>query len=115
MVGTDGRISLFAGKDSKCNCQESSCNCFNANNNLAVHSQFRFISGLASTPDGSLHICDQTNYRIRTIKNQIPRINAAQQYEVHSPETRETYVFNRFGLHMATRSIATKESILTFA
>ena len=115
VVGTDGRIGLFAGKDSKCNCQESSCNCFNANNNLAVHSQFRFISGLASTPDGSLHICDQTNYRIRTIKNQIPRINAAQQYEVHSPETRETYVFNRFGLHMATRSIATKESIFTFA
>ena len=115
VVGTDGRISVFAGKDSKCNCQESSCDCFNANNNLAVHSLFRFISGLAVTPDGSLHICDQTNYRIRTIKNRIPDINTDQQYEVHSPETGETYVFNRFGLHMATNSIATKENIFKFS
>ena len=115
VVGTDGRISVFAGKDSKCNCQESSCDCFNANNNLAVHSLFKFISGLAVTPDGSLHICDQTNYRIRTIKNRIPHINPDQQYEVHSPETGETYVFNRFGLHMATRSIATKENIFQFS
>jgi len=115
VVGTDGRISLFAGKDSKCNCQETSCNCFNANNNLAIHSQFRFISGLTATPDGSIHICDQTNYRIRTIRNRIPNINADQQYEVHSPESQETYVFNRFGLHMATKSIATKEVLFIFA
>ena len=114
VVGTDGRISVSAGKDSKCNCQEPSCDCFNANNNLAVHSLFRFISGLAVTPDGSLHICDQTNYRIRTIKNRIPDINRDQQYEVHSPETGETFVFNRFGLHMATRSIATKEALFSF-
>ena len=115
VVGTDGRISLFAGKDSKCNCQESSCDCFNANNNLAIHSLFKFISGLTVTPDGSLHICDQTNYRIRTVKNRIPHINTEQQYQVHSPETGETYIFNRFGLHMATKSIATKEEIFQFS
>ena len=96
VVGTDGRISVAAGRDSKCNCEEPSCDCFNANNNLAVHSLFRFISGLAVSPDGSLHICDQTNYRVRTIQNRIPHINTDQQYEVHSPETGETYVFNRW-------------------
>ena len=115
VVGTDGRISVFAGKDSKCNCQESACDCFNANNHLAIHSLFRFISGIAVTPDGGVHVCDQTNYRIRTIKKRIPEIDANQMYEVHSPENQETYRFNKFGLHMETRNMATNKIQYTFA
>ena len=94
VVGTDGRIRVFAGKDSKCNCQEASCDCFaatgnNNNNNqlLAIHSLFRFISGLAVTPDGAVHVADQTNFRIRTIRQQIPEMDPAGVfYAVHSPE-----------------------------
>jgi len=114
-IGTNGRINIFAGKDSKCNCQESSCNCFDASNHLGMHSLFRYISGITISPDGAVHICDQTNYRIRTIKNRIPSMNHDQNYEVHSPESQETYIFNRFGLHIATRSISTHKNIYHFA
>ena len=116
-VGTDGRIGVFAGKDSRCNCQEPSCNCFNGGqtDHLATHSLFRFISGLAITPDGGVHVCDQTNYRVRTIRKRLPEADGQQMYHVHVPESQETYVFNRFGLHMETRNMATRETLLTFA
>ena len=114
VVGTDGRIGVFAGRDSKCNCQDAGCDCFNANNHLAVHSLFSFISGLAVTPDGGIHVIDQTNYRIRTIRKRIPEIDSRQMYEVHSPEHLETYIFNKFGLHIETLNIATKRKKFTF-
>ena len=114
VVGTDGRISVFAGRDSKCNCQDSACDCYNAKNHLAIHSLFSFISGIAVTPDGGIHVSDQTNYRIRTIKKRIPEIDSRQMYEVHSPEYQETYIFNKFGLHIETLNIATKKTKFTF-
>jgi hypothetical protein len=116
-VGSDGRIGVFAGKDSRCNCQEPACNCFNAGltDHLATHSLFRFISGLAVTPDGGVHVCDQTNFQLRTIRKKLPEADAQQMYQVHVPESQETYIFNRFGLHMETRNMATQETLLTFA
>ena len=36
-------------------------------------------------------------------------------YEVHSPENQETYRFNKFGLHMETRNMATNKLLYNFA
>ena len=58
-VSTDGRISFFAGRDSKCNCQDSECPCFEESILLASESIFGSISSLALNPDGAVVVADQ--------------------------------------------------------
>ncbi len=36
-------------------------------------------------------------------------------YQVYSPAHQETYIFNKFGLHMETLNMATRESVYKFA
>lgn len=45
----------------------------------------------------------------------IPEPTANREYEVYSPETQEMYVFNRFGLHIATKNILTGETTYQFS
>jgi YD repeat-containing protein len=52
---------------------------------------------------------------IRTIQKQTPGMDAGGNYQVHSPDHQETYIFNKFGLHMETRNMATKETVYKFA
>lgn len=63
VIGTDSKISHYAGAESKCNCLERGCDCFEADHFLASTSKFNTISSVAVTPDGILHIADQANYR----------------------------------------------------
>ena len=53
-VLTDGRIVPAAGKDSKCNCLDASCQCFQRDTYLATNVLFSAISGIAVTPDSTL-------------------------------------------------------------
>ena len=114
VVKTDGRIKHFAGKDSKCNCQESECPCFNDKVLLATDSVFASISGISVSPSGTFYISDRANRRVRAIRTSIPSLTGRQEYEVYSPETQEVYVFNRFGLHMETRSIPSSRMLYKF-
>jgi len=117
LITTNGRISHFAGAESKCNCLDPGCSCFEDDHYLAATAKFNTISAIAMTPDGSLHISDQGNYRLRTVQALIPTSTAptdSKVYEVYSPETQEIYVFNRFGQHVATKNIVTGERVYTF-
>merc|ERR1719361_3328270 len=115
MVSTDGRIHHFAGKDSKCNCQDKDCPCFDKNKLLATDSIFGSIRSIATSPDGNLYIADQANRRIRMVKTSIPGLTKNQEYEMYSPENQEVYIFNRFGLHIETRNIPSKKTIYRFS
>ncbi|QQP39609.1 Uncharacterized protein FKW44_020548, partial [Caligus rogercresseyi] len=114
-VGTDGRINLFAGKDSKCNCLEKTCDCFSEDNHLALETIFGSISSITAGPDDTLYIADQGNERLRKIQTSIPSMTIAKEYEVYSPITQELYIFNRFGLHTSTKYIPTKEILFQFS
>ncbi|XP_041973220.1 teneurin-m isoform X2 [Aricia agestis] len=114
LITTDGRISLFAGAESKCNCLEKGCDCFEADHFLASTSKFNTISALSVSPDGVLHIADQANYRIRSVMASIPDASGAREYEIYSPDTQESYVFNRFGQHVLTKNILTGENKYVF-
>lgn len=114
VIGTDGRISLYAGAESKCNCQDRGCDCFEAAHYLATAAKFKQISSIAVTPDGVLHIADQANYRIRSVMFSLPEASTSKEYEIYAPDTQEIYVFNRFGQHVNTRNILTGETKYTF-
>ncbi|KAI4462797.1 teneurin and n-acetylglucosamine-1-phosphodiester alpha-n-acetylglucosaminidase [Holotrichia oblita] len=109
VIGTDGKISPYAGAESKCNCLERGCDCFEADHFLASNSKFNTISTVAVSPDGHVHIGDQANYRIRSVMASIPDASSTREYEIFSPETQEIYIFNRFGQHIATKNILTGE------
>lgn len=114
VIGTDGKMSPFAGAESKCNCLERGCDCFEADHFLATNAKFNTISALACTPDGHVHIADQANYRIRSVISRIPEPGPSREYEIYAPDTQEIYIFNRFGQHIATRNILTGETSYTF-
>ncbi|KAK3862550.1 hypothetical protein Pcinc_031597 [Petrolisthes cinctipes] len=115
VIETDERIHDFAGTDSKCNCQDESCPCYNESHVLAATGVFSTISAIAVTPDGTVHVLDQGNLRIRSVTSSIPEPNAQRRYEIFYPETQEVYIFNRFGHHVETRSIPTGRTKYNFA
>ncbi|KAK5644102.1 hypothetical protein RI129_007947 [Pyrocoelia pectoralis] len=114
IIGTDGKIAPYAGAESKCNCLERGCDCFEADHYLASNSKFNTISAVAVSPDGIVHIGDQANYRIRSVMASIPDSSANREYEIFSPATQEIYIFNRFGQHIATKNILTGETNYLF-
>lgn len=114
VIGTDGKISLYAGAESKCNCLERGCDCFEADHFLASNAKFNTISAITISPDGNLHIGDQANYRIRSVMASIPDSSSSREYEIYSPETQEIYIFNRFGQHIVTKNIVTNENSYVF-
>ncbi|KAL7013311.1 hypothetical protein ACKWTF_015326 [Chironomus riparius] len=114
VVSTDGRISLYAGAESKCNCLERGCDCFTSDHHLATAAKFNTISALTVTPDSNVFIADQANYRVRSITSQIPA-SSSREYEIYNPETHEVYIFNRFGQHTATKNVLTGETYVTFS
>ncbi|KAJ8984541.1 hypothetical protein NQ317_006827 [Molorchus minor] len=114
IIGTDGKISPYAGAESKCNCLERGCDCFEADHFLASNAKFNTISAVTVSPDGHIHIGDQANYRIRSVMASIPDASISREYEIYSPETQEIYTFNRFGQHIATKNILTGESSYVF-
>ncbi|XP_022239152.1 teneurin-m-like isoform X2 [Limulus polyphemus] len=115
VVGSDGRISHFAGAELNCSCLEESCKCFDENNFLATTSKFNTISSITVTPDGILYISDQGNLRIRSISASLLQPNDFQEYEINFPQAQELYVFNRHGQHIATKNILTDKTVYTFS
>lgn len=114
VIGTDGKIVIFAGAESKCNCLERGCDCFEADHFLATSAKFNTIAALAVTPDGHVHIADQANYRVRSVMSSIPEASGSREYEIFAPDMQEIYIFNRFGQHIATKNIMTGETSYSF-
>ncbi|XP_026805650.1 teneurin-m isoform X3 [Rhopalosiphum maidis] len=114
VISTEGKISRFAGTESKCNCLDRGCDCYEEDHYLAATAKFNTISSITISPDGVIHVADQANYRIRSIMSRSPEATATREYEVYSPTTQELYVFNRFGQHITTRNILTGETSYQF-
>jgi hypothetical protein len=78
VIGTDSKISHYAGAESKCNCLDRGCDCFEEDHFLASTSKFNTISSVAVTPDGILHIADQANYRYIVVECSVLTILAIE-------------------------------------
>ncbi|XP_040567553.1 teneurin-m isoform X3 [Lepeophtheirus salmonis] len=109
-IGTDGKISFYAGKDSKCNCLDALCKCFDEDQYLASNAKFSWISSITVAPDGIIYIADQGNYRVRMVHSSVPsekRDIDGEIFEVPDSDLQEIYVFNKFGQHILTKDIMT--------
>ena len=118
LVTGDGRIVKYAGMDLDCSCMENNCECFNVDVNTALTSKMSAIPSITVTPDGSLHICDQGNLRIRSVHTSLPALDENHEYSITSSESLEVYIFNRYGQHLTTRSLSSgsnKKTIYTFS
>lgn len=116
MVTHDGHLIRYAGTNLKCSCMENNCDCFNSDVNLALNSKMSSIASITISPDGSLHLCDQGNVRIRSIIPSLPKPdNNNGDYEIISPETDEIYIFNRFGQHKTTKNMRSGKSNYNFS
>ncbi|GFO18355.1 teneurin-3 [Plakobranchus ocellatus] len=113
VVTTDGRIHHFAGAKSKCNCQMSTCSCFNPNEALAALALFSDPTSVTVTPDGVVHLSDMANLRVFSVVSELPQLKD-RHYEVVAPETQELYIFNRYGQHRHTVNIHTGQYVYNF-
>merc|ERR1711892_33755 len=107
-ISNNRQIETIAGKNSNCNCLDSSCKCFDQETHLAATTRFSAISSIAVSPDGKLYVADQGNYRIRSVASLMPTSEDDAVFEVPDPDSQELYIFNRFGQHIQTKDIMTQ-------
>ncbi|XP_006815600.1 teneurin-3-like [Saccoglossus kowalevskii] len=113
-ITTDGRIVLFAGGVSQCDCSTEDCDCFIGDEIVAKHSMLHIPTAITVAPDNTLYIADQGNLRIRSVSPNMPQPRHGKQYDVESPIRQEMYVFNNDGKHIMTRDVVTDEIELNF-
>ena len=71
-------------------------------------------TAITVTPDNVLHVSDMGNLRIHSIVAPLPGPHRYGQYEVLYPQTQESYLFNRYGQHIATKNIITDQYVYNF-
>ena len=121
VVDTAGRLRHYAGVRSSrhsCNCRQPDCRCYGTargGDQLATEMLLDTPTAIAVTPDGVLHVADMGNLRVHSIVTPEPTADRATgQYEVLDAPSREMYVFNRYGQHVATRDVVADRYIYNF-
>ena len=114
LVTTDGRIHHFAGTKSKCDCQSPNCRCYDPTETSAAQALFEELTAITVTPDGIVHFADSGNLRVFSVISELPQPNWLGQYEVVSTETKELYIFNRYGQHQHTVNIMTDQYMYNY-
>ena len=72
------------------------------------------IDAIAITGDNLLHLMDSENYQILSVKLNLEE-DKQQYFNVLNSLTEELYLFNKYGLHLATLNALTGKTIYTFA
>ena len=87
-ISTDGRMTTYAGADSRCSCQAgaAACPCFEPDRHLAANAVFSSIASVACSPDGVLYVADAGNYRLRAVGSNIPPEKSDGVFEVPDPD-----------------------------
>nr|CAD7200938.1 unnamed protein product [Timema douglasi] len=144
VVDSAGRISDFAGKQQEklnrmqsCDCNSNSslsttpggatlCPCgglppddtapdHNSKETmLSSTAQFTSISALTVSPDGVLNVADQGSLHILALEHYLPTHDENGEFRIPYPPTREVYVFNRYGQHIATKDLTSGKTRYSF-
>lgn len=111
VVDTNGWIRHYAGTRPPCDCRTPPCQCLRPEVELSQKMRLDNPTAITVTPDNVLYITDMGNLRIYAISPMLPVPNKQGQFEVPSIDTMELYFFNRYGQHIATRSLITSQYI----
>lgn len=69
---------------------------------------------LAVHPNRSVYVLDRGDNVLYHIKPVLLRDDELAKYTIVAPESREAYIFNRFGLHMHTMDVTTGSMLYNF-
>lgn len=115
MLTSDGRILPYAGTKADCACWRGGCDCSNTMETVVMaNASLRLSAELAITPDSVVHIADSGRLQVLSVLPDLPQADRSGQYEIRDVEAREAYVFNRYGQHIATRSLRTGRYVYNF-
>ncbi|PSN55675.1 Teneurin-a [Blattella germanica] len=81
---------------------------------LSSNAQFTSISALTVSPDGVLNVADQGSLHILALEHYLPTHDENGEFRIPYPPTREVYVFNRYGQHIATKDLTSGKTRYSF-
>uniref|UniRef100_A0A1I8EAL2 EGF-like domain-containing protein n=1 Tax=Wuchereria bancrofti TaxID=6293 RepID=A0A1I8EAL2_WUCBA len=111
----DNRSKVVAGKLSRCDCDRTNCPCEDLHSTVATSAFLHSPSAVAVDSNGMVYIADKGNFKIKKLQKPTAIYDEiTQQYRIHSPHTKEIYVFNKAGLHVNTVNLLTGDTIFTF-
>ncbi|XP_035700318.1 teneurin-3-like [Branchiostoma floridae] len=114
LLDPDGGIQLVVGKPSDCDCRQSSCDCFEQDGRLAAHSKLHTPTALTVTPDGTLYIADQGNYRIRKMRAHISQGLTGGHFIIPGTNPNQAYIFDFTGQHIQTVDVTNNRVLHEF-
>ncbi|XP_028815540.1 teneurin-3 isoform X2 [Denticeps clupeoides] len=115
-VSTDGEINHLAGAPSECDCRNDvNCDCYLTGDGYAKDARLNGPSSIVAAADGTLYVADLGNIRIRAIGKNGPVLNAANLYELASPDSEEVYMFDVNGTHQHTVNLVTGDYKYNFS
>ncbi|EFO27446.1 hypothetical protein LOAG_01036 [Loa loa] len=111
----DDHSKVVAGKLSKCDCDRTNCPCEDLHPTIATSAFLHSPSAVAVDSNGVVYITDKGNFKVKKLQKPSAIYDEkTRQYRIHSPHTREIYVFNKVGLHVSTTNLLTGDTLFTF-
>jgi len=82
--------------------------------NVAAETSLSSITALTVTPDGIVHIADESSFTVWSAIPFIPGPDENLLFSMTSPGSNEVYIFNKYGQHVFTKSALTGQVLFTF-
>ncbi|XP_012287191.1 teneurin-a isoform X2 [Orussus abietinus] len=131
IVDSSGKMSYYAGQQQErlrgqCECNSTTpstkdpdfCTCTDdassAETLLSSNAKFTTISALTVSPDGVLHVADQGSLHILALQPYLPNHDETGEFHIPFPPSKEVYVFNRYGQHVATKDLTSGKTRYAF-
>lgn len=81
---------------------------------LAQETRLSSITAITVTPDGVVHVADDSNLIILSAVPSIPWPDENLLFSMTSPGSNELYIFNKYGQHVFTKNAITNQVLYTF-
>lgn len=112
-----GRVEEVLGdpRGPACICEAGNCTlCAQHAPLLATQVAFKVLSAFAVSPEGKLHVADNKALQIFTVTPMTPEVDAAGITTLVDMQQKEAFVFNKFGQHLRTEGLETRETKYSF-